>query len=188
MCVSRVFYCFNSVLKLSLWYLQFQARSSQNPTPGICGAFSNFSFPSFSWHVVHFKFPDYPQCKNIKNELITIVWVSLRADEIKLWVTNQSLVIVCTQATFGSVTHFSGWRGSYRTLPPTFPTPTSFLVPRIFLFPRPRANEKMAERSFDIFVEQDIEFVSSWLSDQGLEGLIELLRVSDWSFKVYLPF
>ena len=75
MCVSRVFYCFNSVLKLSLWYLQFQARSSHHPTPGICGAFSNFSFPSFSWHVVHFKFPDYPQCKNIKNELITIVWV-----------------------------------------------------------------------------------------------------------------
>ena len=25
--------------------------------------------------------------------------VSLRADEIKLWLTNQSLVIVCTQAT-----------------------------------------------------------------------------------------
>ena len=36
----------NSVLKLSLWYLQFQARSSQ--PLGICGAFSNFSFPSFS--------------------------------------------------------------------------------------------------------------------------------------------
>ena len=25
--------------------------------------------------------------------------VSLRADEIKLWLTNQSLVIVCTQAS-----------------------------------------------------------------------------------------
>lgn len=162
MCVSRVFYCFNSVLKLSLWYLQFQARSSHHPTPGICGAFSNFSFTSFSWHVVHFKFPDYPQCKNIKNESITIVWVGHALFRVK-----------------GLLPH---------PLPPTFPTPTSFLVPRIFLFPRPRANEKMAERSFDIFVEQDIEFVSSWLSDQGLEGLIKLLRVSDWSFKVYLPF
>ena len=50
-------------------------------------------------------------------------------------------------------------------------TPTFLLVPRVFLLPRP--GEKMAESSFDSFVGQDIEFVSSWFRDQGLEGLIE---------------
>ena len=32
--------------------------------------------------------------------------LSLRADEIKLWLTNQSLVIVCTQATRYLALHF----------------------------------------------------------------------------------
>ena len=70
------------------------------PPPGICRAFSNFYFPRVGHllkqvspgvghcqynvifrilkviHVVHLKFPDYPQyVKNIKTELINVVWV-----------------------------------------------------------------------------------------------------------------
>jgi len=77
-----------------LWLRQFQARSSPR-------AFSNFSFPrvghllkQVSPGVGHFqsnvilrilkvvhnmlfiiKFPDYPQYKNIKTELINVIWV-----------------------------------------------------------------------------------------------------------------
>jgi len=84
----------------SLWLRQFQACSSPPPR-GICRAFSNFSFPRVGHLLkevspgvghcqsnvifrilkdVHnrlfiIKFPDYPQYKNTKTELINAIWV-----------------------------------------------------------------------------------------------------------------
>ena len=152
------------------------------PPPGICRAFSNSSFPRVGHllkqvspgvghcqsnvifrilKVVHkalfilnfLKFPDYPQYKNIKTELINVVWVD--------------------PALFKGT-------GTY---PPHHPTPTCSLVPRVLLFPSksPCANEKMAEtfdNSFDSFVGQDTEFVSSWLRHQGLGGLVETFIIN----------
>ena len=83
------------------FYGSINSKRAHPPPPGICRAFSNFSFPRVGHllkqvspgvghcqsnlifrilKVVHntffiIKFPDYPQYKNIKTELINVIWV-----------------------------------------------------------------------------------------------------------------
>ena len=52
---------------------------------------------------IHFFFSFFkPETRNKRKDRDCPCEISLRADEIKLWLTNQSLVIVCTQANVKS--------------------------------------------------------------------------------------